>query len=65
MNLIEGIQKECERLRGWVKEYEAIGQAGVLGATFLRADIAAEQPSLRATSGDGNGLQISARTESF
>lgn len=38
-NLIEGIQKECNRLRECVKMYESIGPAGMIGAAMIKADI--------------------------
>lgn len=39
-NLIEGIQKECNRLRECVKMYEEIGPAGTIGAMLIKLDIA-------------------------
>lgn len=39
-NLIEGIQKECNRLREAAKMYDEIGPAGMFGAAMLRQDIA-------------------------
>lgn len=37
MNIIEGIQKEQERIRELKKEYEAIGPAGAFGLMFINA----------------------------
>ena len=39
MNLIEGLQKEANRRRGILPHYEAVGPAGMFGATMLRLDI--------------------------
>lgn len=39
MNLIEGIQAECDRVRELLPRYEEIGPVGVFGLTMLRADI--------------------------
>lgn len=40
MNLIEGLQKEAERRREMIKEYEALPNgAGMFRATMLRRDI--------------------------
>lgn len=39
MNLIEGLQQEANRRRELLKKYEAIGPAGIFGATFLKIDI--------------------------
>lgn len=39
-NLIEGIQKECERLRSFIPIYESIGPAGGFGIMMIKQDIA-------------------------
>lgn len=39
MNLIEGIQKECERVREILPYYEEIGPSGIFGLAMLRAAI--------------------------
>ena len=39
MNLIEGLQKEANRRRDILPQYEAIGAAGIFGLAFLKNDI--------------------------
>ena len=39
MNLIEGLQEEMNRCRELLKEYEAIGSAGIFGATMIKQEI--------------------------
>jgi hypothetical protein len=39
MNVIEGIQAECERVRGLIPAYEEIGASGVFGKAMLQASI--------------------------
>lgn len=39
MNLIEGLLKEATRRREILPHYEAIGPAGMFGATMLKQDI--------------------------
>ncbi len=46
MNLIEGLQKEANRRREIMKQYEAIGSAGVFGAAFLKKDIQRAEQSI-------------------
>ena len=36
MNLIEGLQEEMERCRELIKEYEAIGSAGIFATSALK-----------------------------
>ena len=39
-NLIEGIQKECDRLRNdLIPQYQTIGSAGAIGIAFMKATI--------------------------
>jgi len=39
VNLIEGIQQQCNRCRELIQQYESIGPAGVFGAAMIRGDI--------------------------
>jgi hypothetical protein len=39
MNLIEGIQAECNRVRDILPHYEMLGRVGQFGAVMLRAAI--------------------------
>lgn len=39
MNLIEGIQTQCERVREILPYYEEIGPAGMFGVAMLKAAI--------------------------
>lgn len=39
MNLIEGIQQQCDRVREILPAYDAIGPAGSFGSLMLRAAI--------------------------
>lgn len=39
MNLIEGIQQECNRVREAIPHYEELGAVGVFGATMLKAAV--------------------------
>lgn len=39
VNIIEGIQQECNRCRELVTEYEAIGQAGAFGKLAIKGRI--------------------------
>ena len=39
MNLIEGIQKECNRVREIIPMYKAIGIPGAFGVTMMEASI--------------------------
>lgn len=39
MNLIEGIQKECNRVRKIIPHYDDLGPVGLFGATMLRAAV--------------------------
>jgi len=39
MNLIEGIQAECARVRDLCEEYEAIGPPGAFGLAMLKLSI--------------------------
>ena len=40
MNLIEGIQSECNRVREIIKEYEELPKnAGMFAASMMKADI--------------------------
>lgn len=50
MNLVEGILKQCQRVREIVPLYEEIGPAGVFGATMLKAAITEGEAAL--ASGD-------------
>jgi hypothetical protein len=50
MNLIEGIQAQCNRVRELVPIYEAIGAPGAFGAAMLKADIAEGEAAI--ASGD-------------
>jgi hypothetical protein len=50
MNLIEGIQKQCERCRELVKDYESIGPAGRFGKFMIEKDIQEGEASI--ASGD-------------
>lgn len=38
-NLIEAIQKECQRVRETIPHYEAIGPAGAFGAMMLKQSV--------------------------
>ena len=38
-NLVEGIQRECNRCRELVEDYKSIGTAGVFGRAMIEADI--------------------------
>ena len=38
-NLIEGIQRECNRVRAILPAYEELGAVGVFGLTMLKAAI--------------------------
>lgn len=38
-NVIEAVQRECNRVRELVKDYDELGSVGVFGATMLRQDI--------------------------
>ena len=40
MNLIEGIQKECNRVREIIPMYKAIGISGAFGVAMMEASIA-------------------------
>jgi hypothetical protein len=50
MNLIEGIQKECNRVRAILPHYEALGPVGFFGVAALKADIAEGEAAI--ASGD-------------
>lgn len=50
MNLIEGLQKEANRRRELLKQYEAIGPEGAFGAAMLKIDI--ERAEKAVASGD-------------
>jgi hypothetical protein len=39
MNIIEGIQHQCERARELVRQYESIGPVGVFGKTVIQLAI--------------------------
>ena len=46
MNLIEGLQREANRRRELLPQYEAIGPAGTFGATLLKLDILRAEKSI-------------------
>jgi hypothetical protein len=46
MNIIEGIQQQCERVRGILPYYEEIGPAGMFGLTMLKAAIKEGEASI-------------------
>lgn len=50
MNLIEGIQKQCNRCRELRKQYEQIGPAGAFGVAMI--DIAVKEGEDSIASGD-------------
>lgn len=39
MNIIEGIQQECERCRKLLEQYKSIGPVGAFGHAAISADI--------------------------
>lgn len=39
MNLIEGIQQECHRVRELIPHYDALGPVGTFGGLVLRESI--------------------------
>lgn len=49
-NLIEGIQRQCNRCRELVKQYDAIGPTGAIGKRLIEADITEGEASI--ASGD-------------
>lgn len=50
MNLIEGIQSQCNRVRAILPHYDELGPVGVFGATMLRQAIAEGEAAI--ASGD-------------
>ena len=50
MNLIEGIQQQCNRVREILPHYEEIGPAGAFGLMMLKRDIAEGEAAI--ASGD-------------
>lgn len=38
-NIIEGIQRQCERVRGIIPHYKEIGPVGIFGLTMLKQAI--------------------------
>ena len=57
MNLIEGLQKEMNRCRELLKEYEAIGWAGQFGAAMIKQEINTAEN--RIATGDTIGMMQS------
>lgn len=39
MNIIDGIQFQCDRCRELIKQYEELGPIGLFGKTMIQADI--------------------------
>jgi hypothetical protein len=46
-NLMDGLFDEMNRCRELLKEYEAIGSAGIFGATMIKMDIAKAEQAIR------------------